>query len=116
MVEAHCTPYMVHPGATKMYKDITKVYWWNEMKKDISHFVEQCLMCQQVKIENQRPSSMLKPLIIPKWKWKNIVMDFVVGLPLSQHGNDAIWVIMDRLTKSAHFFPIRMTHSMEKLA
>ena len=86
------------------------------MKRDIAKFVEQCLICQQVKIEHQRPSSLLKSLVIPEWKWERISMDFVVGLPRSQRGNDAIWVIVDRLTKSAHFLPIRRTHSLEKLA
>ena len=116
LVEAHCTPYTVHPGATKMYKDVSNVFWWFGLKRDIAKFVEQCLTCQQVKIEHQRPSGLLKPLMIPEWKWEHIAMDFVVGLPLSQRGNDAIWVIVDRLTKSAHFLPMRMTYSMEKLA
>ena len=86
------------------------------MKHDIAKFVEQCLIYQQVKIEPQRPSGLLKPLVIPEWKWEHISMDFVVGLSRSQQGNDAIWVVVDRLTKSAHFLPIRQTHSLEKLA
>ena len=84
LVEAHCTPYSVHPGSTKMYRDVSKTFWWAGMKRDIAKFVEQCLICQQVKIEHQRPSGLLKPLVIPEWKWERISMDFVVGLPRSQ--------------------------------
>ena len=65
-MEAHYTPYTVHPGATKMYKDVSKVFWWIGLKRDVAKFVEQCLTCQQVKIEHQRPSGLLKPLMIPE--------------------------------------------------
>ena len=75
LVEAHCTPYSVHPGSTKMYRDVSKTFWWAGMKRDIAKFVEQCLICQQVKIEHQRPSGLLKLLVIPKWKWERISMD-----------------------------------------
>ena len=50
---------------------------------------------------------MLKPLDVPEWKWESISMDFIVGLPHSQKGNDSIWVIVDRLTKIAHFVPVK---------
>ena len=78
--------------------------------------VTKCLVCQKVKIEHQKPSGILQPLEIPKWKWKGISMDFVMGLPKAQASFDAIWVIVDRLTKSAHFLPIRATYPLEKLA
>ena len=86
------------------------------MKKEIAKFVARCLVCQQVKIEHQRPSGLLQPLDIPVWKWDKITMDFVMGLPWTQRGFNAIWVIVDRLTKSAHFLPIGMTYSLDKLA
>ena len=73
------------------------------MKRKIAQFVQTCLICQQVKAEHQKPSGLLQPLEIPEWKWKNITMDFVSGLPRTQRGHDAIWVIVDRLTKSTHF-------------
>uniref|UniRef100_A0A2N9H3S5 Integrase catalytic domain-containing protein n=1 Tax=Fagus sylvatica TaxID=28930 RepID=A0A2N9H3S5_FAGSY len=114
--EAHHSPYTVHPGSTKMYRDLREVYWWNNMKREIAHFVEQCLTCQQVKVEHQRPSGLLQPLPIPEWKWENISMDFVCGLPRTSKNHDAIWVVVDRLTKSAHFIPIRMNYSLDKLA
>nr|GFD24798.1 retrotransposable element Tf2 [Tanacetum cinerariifolium] len=69
-----------------------------------------------VKIEHQRASGLLQPLDIPVWKWDEISMDFVIGLPRTQRRHDAIWVVVDRLTKSAHFLPIRKDYSVSKLA
>ena len=86
------------------------------MRRDIAHFVEQCLTCQQVKAEHQRPSGLLKPLLVPIWKWEHITMDFVVGLPQTLRGLNAIWVIVDRLTKSTHFLPIKTTYTLDQLA
>ena len=113
LIEAHETPYSVHPGTTKMYQDLKKGYWWPGMKKDVVRFVEKCLTCQQVKAEHQRPAGTLQPLEIPEWKWEQITMDFVSGLPRSPTNHDSIWVIVDRLTKTAHFIPILMTYSMD---
>ena len=86
------------------------------MKKDIAQFVAQCLLCQQVKAEHQRPAGSLQPLAIPEWKWEHIAMDFVIRLPTSLGGNNSIWVIVDRLTKSAHFLPMKVNFSLERLA
>ena len=99
-----------------MYRDLKRSYWWNGMKKDIAVFVAQCLVCQQIKAEHQRPAGLLQKIEIPEWKWEHITMDFVVGLPRTRKGHDAIWVIVDRLTKSAHFLPIRRTDSLDQLA
>ena len=111
--EAHNTPYSVHLGGTKMFKDLKMVFWWRNMKRSIGQFVSKCITCQQVKAEHQRPSGLLNPLEIPEWKWEHIAMDFVVGLPPSVKGHHAIWVVVDRLTKSAHFLPVKMTFSMD---
>ena len=86
------------------------------MKRDVGEFVERCLVCQQTKTKHQKPSEMLKPLKIPEWKWESDSMDFVTGLPRTMHGHDAIWVIVDRLTKSDHFLPIRMNFNLTQLA
>ena len=86
------------------------------MKKDVEDFVSKCLICQQVKTERQRPAGLLKPLPIPAWKWQNITMDFVTKLPRTQKKNDVVWVIVDRLTKSAHFIPFRVGQTTEVLA
>ena len=116
LIEAHETPYSVHPGTTKMYQDLKKGYWWPGMKKDVVRFVEKCLTCQQVKAEHQRPAGTLQPLEIPEWKWEQITMDFVSGLPRSPTNHNSIWVTVDRLTKTAHFIPILMTYSIDRLA
>ncbi|GJZ58234.1 putative reverse transcriptase domain-containing protein [Tanacetum coccineum] len=115
MDEAHKTRYSVHPGADKMYYDLRDMYWWPGMKKEISIYVSKCLTCAKVKAEHQRPSSLLQQPEIPEWKWEKIAMDFITKLPRSSSGHDAIWVIVDRLTKSAHFLAIREDYSMEKL-
>ena len=86
------------------------------MKGDVAKFVSKCLTCQKVKAEHQRPAGELQPIEVPEWKWEQITMDFVVGLPKTVEGYDAIWVVVDRLTKSARFIPMKVTYSVEKLA
>ena len=86
------------------------------MKKHVAAFVERCLACQQVKALHQRPYGRLQPLEIPEWKWEHIALDFVIGLLRSQRGNTIIWVIIDHLTKSAHFVPIHDTYEANKLS
>ena len=110
------TVFTMHPGSNKMYQDMKQSYWWQGMKNDIFEYVAKCLTSQQVKAEHQVPSGLLNPLLIPQWKWDNITKDFVSGFPLTQKKHDAIWVIVDRLTKSAHFLPIRLNYSMDHLA
>lgn len=116
MDEAHNSAYSIHPGTTKMYVDIRETYWWRGMKGDIARFVAQCDVCQRVKIEHQKPSGLLQPLPVPEWKWEEISMDFINGLPKTPRGNDSIWVIVDRLTKVAHFIPVRTSYGGDKLA
>ncbi|GJW21164.1 retrotransposon protein, putative, ty3-gypsy subclass [Tanacetum coccineum] len=116
MTEAHSSPFSIHPGSTKMYHDLKQHFWWSGMKRDVATFVSKCLVCQQVKIEHQRASGLLQPLEIPVWKWDEISMDFVTGLPRTQRKHDAIWVVVDRLTKTAHFLPIRKDFSISRLA
>ncbi|GJS52765.1 putative reverse transcriptase domain-containing protein [Tanacetum coccineum] len=99
-----------------MYQDMKQLYWWPNMKADIATYVSKCLTCLRVKAEHQKPSGLLVQPAIPQWKWENITMDFVTKLPRTQSGNDTIWVIVDRLTKSAHFLPMRETDPMDKLA
>ena len=86
------------------------------MKRGIATFVAQCDTCKRIKAEKQRPDGLLKPLDIPMWKWEKITMDFIVGLPRTQKGNDSIWVIVDRLTKSAHFVPMKTIYHTPQLA
>jgi hypothetical protein len=113
--EAHDSAYSIHPGSTKMHKDLKTRYWWNGMKQDVAEYVALCDTYQRVKAEHQRPVGLLQPLKIPEWKWEEIGMDFIVGLPRIQAGYDSIWVIVDRLTKVAHFIRVKMTYSGAKL-
>jgi IS30 family transposase len=114
--EAHDSAYSIYPGSTKMYKDLQTHYWWYGMKWDIVEYVSLCDTSQRVKAEHQRPAGLLQPLKIPEWKWEEIEMDFIVGLPRTQAGYDSIWVIVDRLRKVAHFIPVKTTYSGAKLA
>ncbi|GJU98713.1 reverse transcriptase domain-containing protein [Tanacetum coccineum] len=116
MHESHKSKYSIHPGSDKMYQDMKKLYWWPNMKADIATYVSKCLTCAKVKAEHQRPSGLLVQPKIPEWKWDNITMDFVTKLPKTSQGYDTIWVIVDRLTKSAIFTPMRETDPLDKLA
>ncbi|GJZ06625.1 putative reverse transcriptase domain-containing protein [Tanacetum coccineum] len=95
-----------------MYQDLKLLYWWPNMKADIATYVSKCLTYAKVKAEHQKPSGLLQQHEIPVWKCERITMDFVSGLPRTPSGYDTIWVIVDRLTKSAHFLPMK---KMEKL-
>ncbi|GKB48193.1 putative reverse transcriptase domain-containing protein [Tanacetum coccineum] len=116
MYESHKSKYSIHPCSEKMYQDVKKLYWWPNMEADITTYVNKYLTCARVKAEHQRPSGLLVQLEIPEWKWDNITRDFITKLPRSSQGFDAIWVIVDRLTKSAHFLPIRENDPLDKLA
>ncbi|GJS03488.1 putative reverse transcriptase domain-containing protein [Tanacetum coccineum] len=120
MDEAHTSRYLVHPGADKMYYDLRDLYWWPGMKRDIAEYVSRCPpYVSRLKPNDQNPTVFLsssKHPEIPEWKWEKITMDFVTKLPKSSSGHDTIWVVVDRLTKSAHFLPIREDYKTEKLA
>nr|GEZ41361.1 putative reverse transcriptase domain-containing protein [Tanacetum cinerariifolium] len=116
MNEAYKSGYSVHPGVDKIYYDLRDMYWWLGVKNDIALYVSKCLTCLKVKAEHQRPSNLLQQPGIPKWKWKRIAMDFIIKLPRTESRHDSIWVIMDRLTKSAHFLPIHEESKIDRLA
>ncbi|GJV28099.1 putative reverse transcriptase domain-containing protein [Tanacetum coccineum] len=116
MHESHKSKYSIYPGSKKMYQDVKKLYWWPNIKANIATYVSKCLTCARVKAEHQRPSGSLVQPEILEWKWDNITMDFISKIPRSSQGFDTIWVIVDRLTKSAHFLPIRENDPLDKLA
>nr|GEV28715.1 putative reverse transcriptase domain-containing protein [Tanacetum cinerariifolium] len=116
MHESHKSKYSVYPGFDKIYQDMKLLYWWPNMKANIDTYVSKYLTCLRVKAEDQKPSGLLVQPEVPQWKWDNITMDFVTKLPKAQSGNDTIWVVVDRLTKSAHFLPMKETDLMDKLA
>ena len=114
--EGHKSRFSMHPGMTKMYHDLKESFWWLDMKQDVARYESSCLTCQKAKAEHQRPGWMLQQLEILEWKWDSIAMDFVTHLPRTVRSHDAIWVIVDRLTKSAHFLVVNLRMSMAKLA
>ncbi|KAA0060413.1 pol protein [Cucumis melo var. makuwa] len=114
--EAHSSPFSMHPGSTKMYQYLKRVYWWRNMKREVAEFVSRCLVCQQVKAPRQKPAGLLQPLSIPEWKWENVSMVLFTGLPRTLRGFTVIWVVVDRLTKSAHFVPGKSTYTASKWA
>ncbi|WMV54851.1 hypothetical protein MTR67_048236 [Solanum verrucosum] len=116
LVDLKTSRYSTYPGATNMYHNLWKVNWWNVIKKDIAEFMVKCLNCQQVKVEYQKPGGLAQDISIPTWKWKDLNMDFIAGLPHNRHQFDSIWVIMDRMMKSTHFLPIKISFSVEEYA
>jgi hypothetical protein len=114
--EAHLSRYSIHPGSTKMYHDLKQHYWWTKMKIEIARYVARCDTCSSVKAIHMNTAGPLQSLPVPTWKWEDISMDFIVGLPRTTKGYDSIWVIIDRLTKIAHFLPVRVKYIMATYA
>jgi hypothetical protein len=114
--EAHETTYSIHPGSEKMFQDLKKRFWWYDMKREITEYVARCDSCHRIKTEHQSPAGLLQSLQIPQWKWDEIGMDFIVGLPHTRASYDSIWVVVDRLTKAAHFILVKTTYSSAVLA
>ena len=81
--EAHISKLSIHPRENKMYQNVKRHFWWPDMKREIVEYITRCLTCQPVKVEHQRPAGLLQPLQILEWKWEHVVMDFVVGLPVT---------------------------------
>jgi hypothetical protein len=116
MDEAHLSKFSIHPGSTKMYQDLKQNFWWTRMRHEIAKYVSECDICQRVKASHLKTTGILQPLPIPSWKWEDISMDFIVGLPHTSLRHDSVWVIVDRLTKTAHFLPVHATYNAKKYA
>jgi hypothetical protein len=114
--EAHLSKFSMHPNSNKMYHDLRSLYWWTRMKREIARYISECDTCQRIKASHLKVAGPLQPLPIPSWKWEDICMDFIVELPNTSRHHDSIWVIVDRLTKAAHFLPVHTTHRTEKYA
>jgi hypothetical protein len=114
--EAHTSSYSIHPRSTKMYHDLRQQFWWMRMKRETTRYVSKCDTCQKVKADYMKSGGLLQRLSIPEWKWDDISMDFIMGLPLTACKFDSIWVIVDRLSKSVHFIPIHTNYNVQKYA
>ncbi|WVZ97704.1 hypothetical protein U9M48_043218 [Paspalum notatum var. saurae] len=109
--EAHTSMFTMHPGSNKMYQDLKQKFWWTRMKREIAY------MCpSRVKADHLKPAGMHQPLAVLAWKWEDIHMDFIVGLPRTPKGYDSIWVIIDRFTKSAHFILVKTIYHAKTYA
>lgn len=114
--EAHHATYMAHPGVQKMYADLKQIFFWEGMKKDVANFVEKCLECQLLKAEHGHPTGLLQPHNIPESKWEEISIEFIFELTEKTKKHNSILVVVDKLTKSAHFIPVRDTYRASEIA
>jgi hypothetical protein len=114
--ETHTSRYSIHPRNTKMYHDLRQQFWWTRMKHEATRYVSECDTYQKVKADYMKPRGLLQPLSILEWKWDDISMDFIIGLPLTAQKFDSIWVIVDRLSKSAHSIPVHTNYNVQKYA
>jgi hypothetical protein len=109
--EMHNVPYVGHPGYQKMVIAVKSHYYWPDMKKEIVEYITRCMECQRVKAEHRHPAGLLQPLPIPEWKWEMVTMDFITGLPRTNKKHDSIMVVVNKLTKVAHFIPFKNAHT-----
>jgi hypothetical protein len=112
--EAHMLRYSIHPGSTKLYHDLRQQFWWTRMMREATHYVSKCDTCRKVKTDYIKPGGLLQPLGITEWKWDNISTYFIVVLSMTAHKFDSIWVIVDRLSKSAHFIPVNTNYKVQR--
>jgi hypothetical protein len=114
--EMHNVAYVGHPGYQKTVVAVKSHYFWPSMKKEIVEYIARCMECQKVKAEHRHPTGLLQPLPIPEWKWDVVTMDFITGLPRTRKQHDSIMVVVDKLTKAAHFIPLKTTHGAADVA
>ena len=114
--EMHRPPYVGHLGYQMMIKTLRNQFFWPKLKADLVDYLSKCLECQQVKAEHQHPAGLLQPLPIPEWKWEVIPLDFITSLPLTKKQHDSIMVIVDKLSKSTHFIPVKSTYKVVNVA
>jgi hypothetical protein len=106
----HNVPYAGYPGYQKSIAAVKSQYYWPGIKKEVADFIARCLECQKVKAEHRHPTGFLQPLPIPEWKWEVVTTNFITKLPRTNKQHDSIMVVMDKLTKAAHFVLVKLTH------
>jgi hypothetical protein len=114
--EVHKKPYFGHPGYHKTITTLRKLFFWPNMKGETTKYLARCQDCQQVKAKHQHPTSLLQPLPVPEWKWETISLDFITGFTKTQKQNDFIMVVIDKLSKSAHFILVKSTFKAINIA
>jgi hypothetical protein len=108
--EMHNVTYAGHPGYQETVAAIESHYFWPGMKREITEYIAKCMECQKVKAEHRHLTGLLHPFPIPEWKWEVVTMDFITGLARTSKQHDSIMVVVDNLTKDAHFIPLKTTH------
>ena len=111
----HASPFGGHSGVNAAYYRVKNNFHWKGLKQDVDSFVKQCSVCQQAKHSHEHPAGLLQPLPIPKGAWQDIFVDFIEGLPTSE-GFSVILVVVDRLTKYAHFVPLKHPYTAQGVA
>ena len=99
-----------------MYQDLSSKFLWTQMKREVAQYGAECDICNKVKVDHLRSTGPLQPLSMPSWKWEDISLDFIVGLPTTTARHDSIWVIVDRLTKTAHFIAVNTHYTAKRYA
>jgi hypothetical protein len=114
--DMHNVAYARHPRYQKTMAAVKGHYFWSGLKKEIAKYITKCMECQKVKAEHRHPAGLLQPLPIPEWKWGVVTMDFITGLPRTSKQHDSIMVVVEKLTKVAHFIPLKTTHRAADVA
>jgi hypothetical protein len=112
----HNVPYVGHPSYQKTIAAVRSQYFWPGMKKDVVDYIARCMECQRVKVEHRHPTGLLQPLPIPEWKWEVVTIDFITKLPKTTRQHDSIMVVVDKLTKVAHFILVKLSHKATNIA
>jgi hypothetical protein len=108
--ELHNVPYARHSGYQKIVVTVKRHYIFPGMKKEIEEYIARCMEFQKVKAKHRHPTRLLQPLPIPEWKWEVVMMDFITIFPITSKQRESILVVVDNLTKAAHFIPLKTTH------
>jgi hypothetical protein len=114
--EMHNVPYIEHPGYQKTIAVVRSQCFWPGMKKEVANYISICLECQKVKTEHRHPTRLLQPLSIPEWKWEVVIVYFITKRPRTVKRNDSIMVVVDKLSKTMHFIPVKTTHKASNIA
>jgi hypothetical protein len=112
----HNVPYVEHPSYQKIIASVIRQLFWPRMKKDGVDYISRCMECQRVKVDYRHPTSLLQPLPIPEKKWEVVTIDFITKFHRKKRKHDSIMVVVDKLTKYAHFVPVKMTHTTTNIA
>jgi hypothetical protein len=106
----HNVLYVGHPGYQKIITAIRGQYFWCGMKKYVTDYLDKCMECQKVKVEHRHPERLMQPLPILEWKWELVTIDFITKLPRKTKKHNSIMVAVEKITKAAHFIPMKVTH------